>query len=468
MASTCPARATRPTRPTPSSWCATSASPRDGRPHGQLRGLTGELHESCSEVPAADRTGRQPEGAPAHDHALRLRQPPGYRVVGTGNRASSPSATSPSTATAASTCCPWAVSQRPPCGPGAPPRGARRIVERAPSAGLWPGQTDEGDLGFTYDELDAYLAGERGRHADEIARLVAASAHKRAPARSRRPRERLAATHGSPVETKARRDRPPMARPAVIPVHSQAPALSVEDARMTVVVQKYGGSRWRRRAHHECRPAHRGHPRAGNSVCAVSRPAATPPTSCSPWPTRSPRGPRNASWTCCSPPASASAAPCWPWRSTPSGMRPSASPARRPASSPTRATPRQDRGHLAAPRRTGAGRRQDHPRRRLSGGHDQQGRDHAGPRRLRHHGGGPGPRPGRRRLRDLLRRRWRLHGQSGHRAQGPQAHAVSYEEMLEMAASGAQVLALRSVEYARNYNVVIQVARASQTRRAPG
>jgi len=40
----------------------------------------------------------------------------------------------------------------------------------------------------------------------------------------------------------------------------------------------------------------------------------------------------------------------------------------------------------------------------------------------------------------------------------PQArklHAVSYEEMLEMAASGAQVLALRSVEYARRYNVLI-------------
>ncbi|HMK91924.1 MAG TPA: aspartate kinase [Thermoleophilia bacterium] len=34
-------------------------------------------------------------------------------------------------------------------------------------------------------------------------------------------------------------------------------------------------------------------------------------------------------------------------------------------------------------------------------------------------------------------------------------HAVSYDEMLEMAASGAQVLALRSVEYARRYHVVI-------------
>jgi aspartate kinase len=36
-------------------------------------------------------------------------------------------------------------------------------------------------------------------------------------------------------------------------------------------------------------------------------------------------------------------------------------------------------------------------------------------------------------------------------------HVVSYEEMLEMAASGARVLMLRSVEYARNYGVVLHV-----------
>ena len=42
----------------------------------------------------------------------------------------------------------------------------------------------------------------------------------------------------------------------------------------------------------------------------------------------------------------------------------------------------------------------------------------------------------------------------------PQArklHAVSYEEMLEMAASGAKVLMLRSVEFARNYGVTMHV-----------
>jgi len=36
-------------------------------------------------------------------------------------------------------------------------------------------------------------------------------------------------------------------------------------------------------------------------------------------------------------------------------------------------------------------------------------------------------------------------------------HAVSWEEMLELAASGAKVLMLRSVEYARNYGVLIHI-----------
>lgn len=32
-----------------------------------------------------------------------------------------------------------------------------RIIERTPSAGLWPGQTDEGEIGLTYDELDEII-----------------------------------------------------------------------------------------------------------------------------------------------------------------------------------------------------------------------------------------------------------------------------------------------------------------------
>jgi len=46
------------------------------------------------------------------------------------------------------------------------------IVSKAPSADLWDGQTDEGELGFTYDEADQvlYLLTERGLSADDIAR----------------------------------------------------------------------------------------------------------------------------------------------------------------------------------------------------------------------------------------------------------------------------------------------------------
>ncbi len=55
------------------------------------------------------------------------------------------------------------------------------IVERTPSAGLWPGQTDEGEMGLTYAVLDAYLlAGQAPPDARaRIERLHATSEHKR-------------------------------------------------------------------------------------------------------------------------------------------------------------------------------------------------------------------------------------------------------------------------------------------------
>ncbi len=57
-----------------------------------------------------------------------------------------------------------------------------RVVEKPPSAGLWPGQTDEGEMGLTYEQLDAFVRG--GEVAPEArARIEAlrdASAHKRA------------------------------------------------------------------------------------------------------------------------------------------------------------------------------------------------------------------------------------------------------------------------------------------------
>ena len=35
------------------------------------------------------------------------------------------------------------------------------ILQKPPSAGLWPGQTDEAEMGLTYDIIDRYLLGER-------------------------------------------------------------------------------------------------------------------------------------------------------------------------------------------------------------------------------------------------------------------------------------------------------------------
>ena len=57
-----------------------------------------------------------------------------------------------------------------------------RIIARPPSAGLWSGQTDEDELGLTYETIDGVLAGEGGDPA-AVARIEAlhrATAHKRA------------------------------------------------------------------------------------------------------------------------------------------------------------------------------------------------------------------------------------------------------------------------------------------------
>jgi len=55
------------------------------------------------------------------------------------------------------------------------------IINKPPSAGLWEGQTDEGELGLTYNELDRYLAtGEAPAEIKKrIESMIAASEHKR-------------------------------------------------------------------------------------------------------------------------------------------------------------------------------------------------------------------------------------------------------------------------------------------------
>jgi NAD+ synthase len=59
----------------------------------------------------------------------------------------------------------------------------QEIIDKPPSGGLWPGQTDEGEMGFSYEELDRYLVtGEASRELrDRIESMIAASEHKRLP-----------------------------------------------------------------------------------------------------------------------------------------------------------------------------------------------------------------------------------------------------------------------------------------------
>ncbi|MND07748.1 NH(3)-dependent NAD(+) synthetase [compost metagenome] len=57
------------------------------------------------------------------------------------------------------------------------------IIDKAPSAGLWIGQTDEAEMGFTYDMLEQYLTNGADAVPMDVAKRIEglhkASAHKR-------------------------------------------------------------------------------------------------------------------------------------------------------------------------------------------------------------------------------------------------------------------------------------------------
>lgn len=49
----------------------------------------------------------------------------------------------------------------------------KRITEKAPSAGLWAGQTDEAEMGITYDQLDQVLVGiEQSMSTEDISKAT--------------------------------------------------------------------------------------------------------------------------------------------------------------------------------------------------------------------------------------------------------------------------------------------------------
>jgi NAD+ synthase len=59
----------------------------------------------------------------------------------------------------------------------------QEIIDKPPSAGLWPGQTDEGELGLKYDQLDRYLTTGKAPEGikQKIELMIASSNHKRNP-----------------------------------------------------------------------------------------------------------------------------------------------------------------------------------------------------------------------------------------------------------------------------------------------
>jgi NAD+ synthase len=59
----------------------------------------------------------------------------------------------------------------------------RVIIEKPPSGGLWPGQTDEEEMGLTYEDLDDFLDGlpVGPEVAAKIERLIATNYHKTIP-----------------------------------------------------------------------------------------------------------------------------------------------------------------------------------------------------------------------------------------------------------------------------------------------
>jgi NAD+ synthase len=59
----------------------------------------------------------------------------------------------------------------------------KRIIQKVPSAGLYDGQTDEGEMGVTYKAIDEYL--QSGTASPEDMEIIAnyhkTSVHKRNP-----------------------------------------------------------------------------------------------------------------------------------------------------------------------------------------------------------------------------------------------------------------------------------------------
>ena len=144
--------------------------------------------------------GLLPEGRPLAEANLRPRlrmavlyyfaNDRGYLVVGTGNKSEISVGYFTKFGDGGADILPLAPIYKTDLAPiavelGIPPE----IIEKPPSAGLWEGQTDEGEMGVTYRELDLVLkALEEGRNleapgpvVEKVLAMMKASEHKRQP-----------------------------------------------------------------------------------------------------------------------------------------------------------------------------------------------------------------------------------------------------------------------------------------------
>lgn len=67
----------------------------------------------------------------------------------------------------------------------------REIIDKPPSAGLWGGQTDEAEMGITYEQLDRYILTGNAEISvkKRIEKMISVSEHKRHMPPSLEPRE---------------------------------------------------------------------------------------------------------------------------------------------------------------------------------------------------------------------------------------------------------------------------------------
>ena len=362
----------------------------------------------------------------------------------------------------------YAVGVRPA---GAGPPGARpdlrRPRQRRHRPGPRPAAPHRRPAGRGAVVVAVLVPGQLGRPRAE--RPAGAAVDRRPPAAGRRRRSpprpprrtRCYATDPETPVSASGRPAAPSRRPVSCPFR---PRILVEEARaVALVVQKYGGSSVADADEHQAgRPTDRRDHAGRATTSSSSSPRwATPPTSCIDLAEQVSPAPAGARARHAAHRRRAHLdGRCWRWRSPTSASRRARSPARQ-AGVITDSVARQGPDHRRhpGPDPARARRGRDRDRRRLPG--RQRRTPRTSPRSA---AAAPTPPPSRwpPRWTPTSARSTPTSTASSPPTRGscPTARKldrITYEEMLELAASGAKVLHLRCVEYARRYDMPIHV-----------